>query len=40
MKSRVRSEKDGKDLFDVDEFYQVVDSVCQARYFAHPYYLQ
>ena len=40
MKSWVWSEKDGKDVFDVDEFYQVVDAVCKARYFAHPYYLQ
>ena len=40
MESRVRSKKDGRDVFDLDKCYQVVDAVCKAGYFAHPEYLE
>ena len=40
MESRVRSEKDCKDVFDLDGCYQVVDAVCRAGYIVHPEYLE
>ena len=36
MESRLRSEKNGKDVFDLDKCYQVIDAVCQANMHKHP----
>jgi hypothetical protein len=39
MESRLRSEKNGKDVFDLDKCYQVIDAVCQANLHSHPSFL-
>ncbi|KAI2488831.1 hypothetical protein MHU86_25885 [Fragilaria crotonensis] len=39
MESRLRSIKNGQDVFDLDKCYDVIDAVCQAGLYSHPEYL-
>eukprot|EP00592_Proboscia_alata_P001082 CAMPEP_0194382380 /NCGR_PEP_ID=MMETSP0174-20130528/60157_1 /TAXON_ID=216777 /ORGANISM="Proboscia alata, Strain PI-D3" /LENGTH=299 /DNA_ID=CAMNT_0039167655 /DNA_START=34 /DNA_END=933 /DNA_ORIENTATION=+ len=39
MESRLRSTKDGRDVFDLDKCYECIDAVCKAKFFSHPSYL-
>ncbi len=39
MESRLRSDKDGKDIFDLDKCYQVILAVCEANLHPHPPFL-
>lgn len=39
MESRLRSEKNGKDIFDLDKCYQVILAVCEANLHQHPSFL-
>lgn len=39
MESSLRSMKDGKDIFDWDKCYLVIDAVCTAGIYSHPEYL-
>jgi hypothetical protein len=40
MESRLRSEKNGKDIFDLDKCYQVVLAVCSTGLYSHPDFLE
>lgn len=39
MESSLRSEKNGKDIFDLDKCYQCIESVCDAGIYEHPSFL-
>lgn len=39
MESKLRSNKNGNDVFDLDKCYQVIDSTCTAGLHAHPSFL-
>eukprot|EP00534_Pseudo-nitzschia_fraudulenta_P015302 CAMPEP_0201236880 /NCGR_PEP_ID=MMETSP0852-20130820/8241_1 /ASSEMBLY_ACC=CAM_ASM_000632 /TAXON_ID=183588 /ORGANISM="Pseudo-nitzschia fraudulenta, Strain WWA7" /LENGTH=290 /DNA_ID=CAMNT_0047530947 /DNA_START=161 /DNA_END=1033 /DNA_ORIENTATION=- len=39
MESKLRSQKNGRDVFDLDKCYKVVAEVCGAGYFSHPSFL-
>lgn len=39
MESSLRSTKNGKDIFDLDKCYEVIDAVCKAGIYSHPEFL-
>jgi hypothetical protein len=39
MESKLRSNRNGQDIFDLDKCYQVIDVVCEAGYHSHPEFL-
>lgn len=40
MESRLRSVKEGKDVFDLDKCYTVINAVCDKKIFSHPDFLR
>jgi hypothetical protein len=39
MESRLRSNRNGQDIFDLDKCYQVIDAVCESGLHSHPQFL-